>query len=350
MSKIASFPSRLVALNSETNADCNAFGETTQQKRIVYSTLSNETVKNLATEHYGFDHSVKCVFYSRGLNDVYLLSSDTQRFAMRVSPADWRTMEALHGELAVLNHLGDKGFGAALPVQRSDGRLVTDVVAPEGLRKVVCFRWAAGHAPKYTSEADNLRYGIHLAKLHQASEDLPLQEARPTLDVDYLLWRSVRTLQPMLTELPQVSSDLDTLARRVSGRLISISQELQDWGLCHGDVSTHNARINGDDITSFDFDFCGTGWRLFDLACYRLYARKKGFEKDAWPHFIAGYLQARPTSADSLRYLAIFMILRHLWLASLWVLLVKQLGLSFLPDRFFEDLVPFCEGIEAEMG
>lgn len=349
VSKTASFSSRLVLRNSEVTSPCDIFEDTRQQQRIIYSTLSNETVRYLATEYYGFDRSAKCVFYSRGVNDVYLLSSDTRQFAIRVSPTNWRTVSALNGELAVLNHLGGKGFGVALPVRRADGGLITDVVAPEGIRKVVCFKWAVGHAPSFTSEADNIAYGMHLGKLHQASEDLPTQEARPKLDVDYLLWHPIRVVQPMLTELPRVSSDLEALAKRVSSRLMSASSKLLDWGLCHGDISTHNARIDGDDITLFDFDFCGTGWRLFDLACYRLYARKYGFENDAWPHFIAGYLRARPGAADSLQYIGIFMILRHLWLSSLWVLSVKQLGLGFLPDRFFDDLVPFCEKVEAEM-
>ena len=250
---------RLADINSSFTPVPDGFRATKRNQRVIYSTLSEETIRHLVIEHYGFDEGVKCVFYFRGVNDVYLLSTHTKQFALRISPTNWRTGAAIAGELVTLNHLGNKGVGVALPVRRTDGTFITDIAAPEGTRKAVCFNWASGQIPKYTSRMDNLRYGIHLARIHQASEDLPIQETRPKIDMDYLLWRSIRALQPLVEVLPKVSNDLNALARRMSCQLASALPSLNDFGLCHGDVSIHNARIDSDSVVLFDFDFCGYG-------------------------------------------------------------------------------------------
>jgi Ser/Thr protein kinase RdoA (MazF antagonist) len=50
-------------------------------------------------------------------------------------------------------------------------------------------------------------------------------------------------------------------------RLIQEKDRQWKWGLCHGDIFTGNIHRNSDgSLTIFDFDFCGYGWRAYDVA------------------------------------------------------------------------------------
>jgi Ser/Thr protein kinase RdoA (MazF antagonist) len=168
------------------------------------------------------------------------------------------------------------------------------------------------------------------------------------MDVDYILESPLEWIKPRVNHLPLVTASLDALAGRIAARMTCAKKQLRDWGFCHGDIHADNARINGSDLVLFDFDSCGSGWRLFDLASYRWDARRQGVERLAWEPFIEGYLQVRPRTAESLEFVGLFMILRHLWVTAQWIGLADELGVGFLSEDFLEDLVPFCEKIETD--
>jgi Ser/Thr protein kinase RdoA (MazF antagonist) len=302
----------------------------------------------LIVPHYDLQSPVECVLFQRGVNDTYLLSSHGRKFAVRVSRANWRSKEELIGELDALRHLARKGVRVVMPIARTDGDLTTEVQVPEGLRRAVMFDWITGRAPKYTDVAHAYEYGKQVATLHSASDDLAADIARPTIDLEYLLREPLDRIQGRLNGLPTVRRHLDSLVGRVLTRLNGAKLHLLDWGFCHGDVWSNNAHIDGSRVVLFDFDSCGWGWRLFDLASYRWEARRQNAEISAWTPFAQGYLENRPAAADSLRHVGLFMILRHLWTTGQWIILSTEMGVSFLPDEFFEDLVPFCERIEAD--
>ena len=316
--------------------------------QIIYSTLSTQSIKRLVHRHYDFKDSLECVLYQRGVNDIYLLSSGEYQFALRLSRSNWRSREAISGELTALKHLSLKGVDVALPLSRRDGDTITEVSAPEGLRRAVLFSWAKGQTPKYTEPAHALRYGRLLSALHTAAEDLPPTGSRPELDLNYLLCRPMELIRPRLKRLPAAWKRLESLVGRMRRQFTSGHLRLSDWGFCHGDVHGSNARIDGDRLVLFDFDSCGSGWRVFDLASYRWEARRQCAETEAWGPFVKGYLQLRPAAVQFMEFVGLFMILKHLWTTGQWIVLSAESGISQLPDDFFEDLVPYCEAIERE--
>lgn len=52
-----------------------------------------------------------------------------------------------------------------------------------------------------------------------------------------------------------------------------------DWGICHGDLhgNTNAAFAENGELTHYDFDLCGYGWRAYDIAEFR-----------SWRHSAAG--------------------------------------------------------------
>ena len=314
---------------------------------IIYSTLSMEGMRGLVNRHYDLDEPVECTFVSRSVSDTYRLSTPARRFALKVYRTNWRAREDIQWEIETLRHMDARGVEVALPVARRDGELISEVRAPEGPRSAVLFHWARGHAPKYTNAEHALQYGRLLGKLHTAGDDAPPNALRPPMDMSYLLEKPLASIRTRLDDLPAVSPKLAALEERVRAQARRAERELRDWGFCHGDVWTNNARIDGTHLVLFDFDFSGSGWHVFDLASYRWDARRKGLEVTAWKPFIEGYLQIRPTAADSLKFIGLFMILKSLWTASLFIERAPETGTNFLSDEDLEDLVPFCEKIEA---
>jgi Ser/Thr protein kinase RdoA (MazF antagonist) len=246
--------------------------------------------------------------------------------------------------------LKSQGVDVALPVSGRDGELVTEVYAPEGLRSAVLFEWATGLVPKYTDVEHAARYGCALAKLHHAGDGLTVSSSRAPMDMAYLLEEPLARIRTRLADFPQIVPQLAALEQRIRRRCDSAERYLRDWGLCHGDIWANNARLQGDCVVLFDFDFSGLGWQVFDLASYRWDARRRGAERVAWKPFIDAYLQARPSLSPSLRYIGLFMILKHLWTTAFFIERAPETGTNFLADEDLEMVVPYCERIEAELG
>lgn len=314
---------------------------------VTYSTLSATAIRRAIGLQYEFSGRLDCVFFNRGVSDTYLLSCDGRRFALKLHRANWRSQEAILAEIDALSHFGHKGVEVAMPIRRKDGNWLTEVPAPEGRRLAVLFEWAPGQTPTYTDAQHCLKYGRLVARLHLAGDSLTSSKYRPKMDADYLLKYPMSRVASRLPESPSVQKRFEELCTHILNRLNEAETQLKDWGFCHGDIYPNNACVDGDTLTLFDFDFCGSGWRIYDLATYRWEARRQGVEDNAWEPFIRGYCEIRPGGSDSLEFIGLFMAIRHIWTAAHWVGLSPELGISFPPAEFLNELVPFCERLES---
>jgi Ser/Thr protein kinase RdoA (MazF antagonist) len=316
---------------------------------FIYSTLSMEGIRQLLVRDYNLEDSGECRFISRSISDTYLFETPVQRFAFKVHRTNWRSREAALCELAILRHLHLKGVSVAMPVARRDGQLITEIQAPEGPRSAALFEWAQGRRPRYTDPDHAMQYGRTIAKMHIAGDDLQSIGAAPPMDLQHLIHQPLALIRSRLKDLPEVAKALPAFEQRIVSEATRATRQLKDWGFCHGDVWSNNARIDGNRLVLFDFDFCGPGWQIFDLASYRWHARQVGAEQAAWKPFIESYLQLRPTAANSLKYIGLFVILKHLWTTAIFISRGPETGENFLPDEELESLIPTCEKIAAEM-
>jgi len=338
------------SIHSNFRANVTAASSTTVKRHrpVAYSTFAAEEILRLVLQHYELEHDAECTFFCRGVSDTYLLTTPSRRFALKVYPSLWRTREAIQGELSALTYLAAKGIEVAVPIARKDGSSIMNVRAPEGLRSAVLFDWAEGDAPKYTDATHALHYGRLVARLHDASDDLPPSASRPAMDMELLFRKPVERIRPRLALMPALAARFELFVHRLEARLTDAEKTVPDWGFCHGDVWANNARIHDTRVVLFDFDFCGLGWRAFDLATYRWNARLEHIEQLAWEPFLKGYLQIRPSAAQSLQFVPLFMVLRHLWFTAHAIGLSAAAGAGFISKEFFDDAITFFETIERE--
>lgn len=94
-------------------------------------------------------------------------------------------------------------------------------------------------------------------------------------------------------------------------RLWQVSSGL-DYGLIHADLVRENILVSGDQVAMIDFDDCGYGWRLFDIATALLRNRREPHYPLIEASLLDGYITRRALSAKELAQLPLFLTLRSL--------------------------------------
>ena len=116
----------------------------------------------------------------------------------------------------------------------------------------------------------------------------------------------------------QESEALAALRVRLSQALDSHAPRL-DYGLIHADLVRENVFITNGGVAFIDFDDCGPGYRLFDIATTLLKNRGEPTYPAIERALIAGYRSRRSLSDETLAALPLFLTLRSLtyigWLA-----------------------------------
>jgi Ser/Thr protein kinase RdoA (MazF antagonist) len=262
---------------------------------VTHSILSVDALIRDLLPEYAIETPIDCRFLQPGLNDTFLVNTQRSKYILRVYRQGWRSLSEINYELEVLLHLQRSGIDVSVPIERKDGNLIGSVMAPEGLRYVVLFTYAPGKQPDYETEKEReaYLYGKAVAKIHTATDSFQSSHDRFTIDLEYLLEVSIRSIQPFLVHRPEDWAYLMNLAEKLREEIQRLAPDKLEIGFCHGDFHTGNAHLDREDITFFDFDCCGVSWRSYDVANFRWNARLNKKDKEIWPSFLRGYTEAR---------------------------------------------------------
>lgn len=203
----------------------------------------------------------------RGFNDSFVIAG--KDVVLRVYRHDWRSLDEIEAELALVSALAELGLPVARPGPFPDGRFVATVEAPEGRRWAAQFAKAPGNLPLPVTPALSLRLGTTLGRMHAAFDRLGTAHARPALDAQTLAAGPLATLTQ---HFPQFATELAGLRGVVDRLLETIDRApvaAKARGLVHGDFIPVNLFDHESGPTLFDFDFCGVSWRAYDLASWQ---------------------------------------------------------------------------------
>lgn len=283
---------------------------------VVHSILSPDALLVEVLSCYDLEKPGNCIFLARGVNDTYLVPAETEKYILRVYTADRRSLSDILYEIDVLLHLERNGVSVSTPVAQSDGNYINVLQAPEGPRPVVLFTYAQGKALNRHAATDSYHHGRALATIHNATASFTSTHTRTALDLPYLLDQSMHNIESLLAYTSADWSYLQGFADRVRLQIEHFSAQGLDWGVCHGDCHMLNDHISSDSvITFFDFDFCGPGWRAYDLAIVRW---SEGFykmdpEDILWQAFLKGYKEQRQIAEIDLLSIPAFVAVREIW-------------------------------------
>ena len=278
---------------------------------VERSLVSAEAVAAIVERLHAFGGPVRCRLLHPGMNDSYLVESETGRFVGRLY-GPGRTADEIAYELDLLLHLERAGVEVSSPVAAVDGRLVHALAAPEGVRRLVLFTHADGRPLSWRDRRESLAAGRLAASVHCAAGDFSSLHPRDPIDLDALLSDPLDAMLPFLAERPEERRELARLASRLRARAEEAAPAL-DWGVCHGDLGAANVHVAArGGLTLFDFDLCGPGWRAWDLVGAWA-AALHGRDEAIWDAFLEGYRAARALGAADVSAVPLFYAIGRVW-------------------------------------
>jgi len=255
-------------------------------------------------------------------NTVFRIDSPTERYVLRISRTDsHKTPAMIQSEiqwLAILHH--DLQLDVPQPIPTRNGLFVQECTHPMVPSPRICtlFRWLSGRvrAPSQYQIATMEQFGYLTGRLHHHAQHFipPPNFVRPILfyadPVTPSFAQGIDHSQSFCS-----ADDYDLIraaAARIQDDLRRYGQTTTQFGLVHGDLHPWNCVVHGERIGVIDFDDCGWGHYLYDIAAALLHFRDHPEYKALRAAFFRGYHRVRALSDADEQVLSLFYVIRRL--------------------------------------
>lgn len=314
-----------------------------------YARLSAPSAGELVAAHYDMPGPLQVRFYVLGLHDNYLIEGAAGAYILRIYRNRWRSPTEIHFELALLDHLRERGAPVAWPIATRAGERCFRIDSPEGERLATLFHYAKGHAPANNISAEQcLSVGRAVAQVHELATGFATPHTRPALDPAYLVDGSVVAIQPFLTT--DARAYLDGLHERLRLDWPELPREKGPFGACIGDVNTTNFHVADDgSVTLFDFDQCGFGFRAFEIAKFAASLRTNERKQALVRAFITGYQEGRPLRRAEIDALPYFELVATLWVLAIHANNADRIGHKHLEQPFWDSNLAVLKQLEDQL-
>jgi len=279
-----------------------------------------------ALEPFGFPAGAHIALLSLSENATYRIDDPgaSRTAVLRVHRTGYHPPGAVASELAWLQALRrDEGLLTPAVYRAADGREVVDITIGGLTRQTVLFEWLPGAEPpedKLTEKFELL--GGICARMHRHSRawQRPPGFVRFDWDFDCCVGETPRwgRWQDGIGVGPAELETLTRAAAAMAERLRRYGRGEERFGLIHADVRLANLLADGDDIQVIDFDDCGFGWFMFDLATAVSFIEHDPRVPELCDAWVRGYRQVLPLAGDDVAEIATFVLLRRLQLVA-WV-------------------------------
>jgi Ser/Thr protein kinase RdoA (MazF antagonist) len=257
----------------------------------------------------------RCELAAERENRVYRIADEQGgQYALRFHRPGYRSADEIRSELQWMAELDRIGLCVPRPLVSLQGTFIESVNG----QLVSLLTWLngtpLGQVATPLAIDDRLgafhRLGAAIAKLHAISDgwQKPADFMRPSWDIDGLT--GAEPYWGKFWENPALGSEdreLVIAARSKARKALLQHKHQLDFGLIHADLVRENVLLEGSDVKFIDFDDCGMGFRLFELAT----ALIKNMQEPDYPKLeqalLDGYTSVRPMEMDML---PVFLVLR----------------------------------------
>jgi len=313
---------------------------------VSHSILDEDALTEWLLSCYRLRGPVRCRFFRRSMSDIYLVDVPDRSYVLKVYMHQRHSRQDIEAEVRFLNDLIDHDVPVAAPIANGDATYVNEMNAPEGTRYAVLFDAITGEEPQEVNLEHSRSFGQLAGRLHNCADGMARQYDRWQLDERYLIEGPLDQIRPYLQHRETDLQYLCALGREWIAELRRrLPKESPEYGLCHGDLHTGNARFDRDGrLTLFDFDSCGYGWRAIDIGVYHvsydwldLSDETRREKARFWEAFVEGYNRERPLSSDELLVAQLCLPIRHLELMGITIRYWSpQMGISWIDDGYFD--------------
>ena len=281
---------------------------------VIYSTLAPKALVSDVLSEYNIESVTNCLLWQRGLSDIYLVETVVKTYVLRVSHHHWRCESDIQFELELLDFWHRHCLPVAYPLYTKGGQLLVTITALEGERYAALFPYAPG---KIALGDLNIKQsqilGATVGQLHQIGSKFQSHVQRQKLTTEYLLDKSLGIIAPYLGKREDIAY-LKRVIGKIKQQVANLPQHAPFWGICWGDPHSGNAHFTDDNqITLFDFDQCGYGWRSFDLGKFLQVSLNAGTSRKIREAFFEGYSTRQSLTAQELDSLQAWTQAAHIW-------------------------------------
>ncbi|MBF0197250.1 MAG: phosphotransferase [Planctomycetes bacterium] len=301
------------------NNDCQR-----DDAKVLSSIISPSTLVYKLAHEFALNADVlSCQLWHRGVHDTYRIKTHLGERFLKVYRSNIRKRSEVQSEIELTRVLADAGLPVSVPFKTKDGNDLFCINAPEGPRCCVLFSLAEGRALSGDNNDDriNILLGKCIAEIHTHWDSYDNDFDRWRLDHVQLIEKPIEMLN---NKSAWFEADLDyvnEIAQAIVPKLAnSFPLSKPEFGLCHGDFYLGNICFAEDGApTLFDFDFCGLGWRVYDISlyvsaygwgCEPKMVEKRERRKES---FIKGYSEVRTMSDWELSSIEFFTVCRRIF-------------------------------------
>ena len=246
-----------------------------------------------------------------------LVAGDGHFFALRIRKTAGSCPAHILSELVALRDFSAKtGAIVPVPVSTRDGRLFCPVAVEHETFLCVIFNWVPGvHvAADQITPAQMAAMARVVAQFHAFSATYrpPADFVRPVYDDAWFFGPTTWSMDPDFISLLAIDAAayLQETNRTIRDRLQHVPRHLNTFGLIHYDLHPGNFLFENETAHMLDFDECGFGHYLFDLA----HILFEFIENPRFPEFrdlaLAEYAAARPSAPVPALDLQLFLALQ----------------------------------------
>ena len=276
---------------------------------------------------------------SQGHNTLFRVdAADGLRYALRVQRPGWGTVESVRSELLWLSALQREthlGVAGVVPTVAGDLLQVAAVECIPEPRICVLFNWIGGRSLNAGLMPGHLhRVGALMAQMqdHSARYALPNGFVRGRVySLTNRVNKASRRGEPLLrgpardhideqTAVELVASICSSQDRALVERALDRIHEAQRsvgfgpnvYGLIHADLHQWNVHFRRDRVYALDFDDCGWGHHLYDMAVTLSEIQGRENTPALRTAFLAGYRSVLPLPGQHEEHLDAFITMRNL--------------------------------------
>jgi len=243
------------------------------------------------------------------------------RHILRLHRPHYQSRTAIQSELAWLEALEVVDIPVPRVLRARDGTAVQEV-APDRFAALFAFEDGVHPTPEQDLVALFATLGRYAATLHTQviGWEQPDRFVRPIWDAIGLLepaglwgdWRKAPHVEG------EVLADLTALDARLRSDLTLYGTDIDRFGLIHADMRLANLLVDGERLVLLDFDDCGFGWFMYDLAASLSFFETSPQVPALIRSWVGAYMQVRPLKSDDIRMIDAMILLRRMALLA-WI-------------------------------
>lgn len=251
-------------------------------------------------------------------NHTFRIEAAAGTTVLRLHRPGYQTASSIESELAWLQALGrDTDLPVVRPLAGRDGQLLQQMAD----RYAVLFAFEEGREPTVGSVELFRTIGAFAAKahLHVMAWQLPAGFARPTWSAATMvepdgLWGDWRQAPGVATVRPI----LDAVSDALHHALADYGRSADRCGLIHADMRLANLLVDGPRTVLLDFDDCGFGWFMYDLAAALSFIETGPDAPALQQAWLDGYTALRPLTDADIAIIPAMILLRRMVLLA-WI-------------------------------